>query len=100
MRLWLSVLAVTLANWALKAAGPLALGDRPLPSAARRVVSLMAPVLLSGLIVVELAGPDWAALDWPQLIGVAVAGLAWSVRAPMLAAVLVGALVTAVLRML
>ena len=100
MRLWLSVLAVTLANWALKAAGPLALGDRPLPSAARRVVSLMAPVLLSGLIVVELAGPDWAALDWPQLIGVAVAGLAWSVRAPMLAAVLVGALVTAVIRML
>lgn len=100
MRLWLSLLAVTVANWALKAAGPLALGDRPLPSAARRVVSLMAPVLLSGLIVVELAGPDWGALDWPQLIGVVVAGLAWSVRAPMLAAVVVGALVTAVIRML
>jgi branched-subunit amino acid transport protein len=100
VRLWLSVLAVTVANWALKAAGPLALGDRPLPSAARRVVSLMAPVLLSGLIVVELAGPDWSALDWPQLIGVTVAGLAWSVRAPMLAAVLVGALATALIRML
>ncbi len=100
MRLWLSIFAVTVANWALKAAGPLVLGDRALPSAARRVVSLMAPVLLSGLIVVELAGPEWSGLDWPQLIGVAVAGLAWSVRAPMLAAVLVGALVTAVIRML
>jgi uncharacterized membrane protein len=52
------------------------------------------------LIVVELAGPEWSGLDWPQLIGVAVAGLAWSVRAPMLAAVLVGALVAAVIRML
>jgi branched-subunit amino acid transport protein len=78
----------------------LALGDRALPSVARRVVSLMAPVLLSGLIVVELAGKDWGGLDWPQLAGVALAGLAWAVRAPMLAAVLVGALVTAVIRML
>jgi branched-subunit amino acid transport protein len=100
VRLWLSVLAVTLANWLLKAAGPLALGDRPLPSAARRVVGLTAPVLLSGLIVVELAGEDWAGLDGPQLTGVAVAGLAWAVRAPMLAAVLLGALVTAVVRAL
>ncbi len=100
MRLWISVLAVTLANWVLKAAGPLALGDRALPSVTRRIVSLMAPVLLSGLIVVELAGEDWGGLDRPQLAGVAVAGLAWAVRAPMLAAVLVGALVTAVIRML
>lgn len=100
MRLWLSVLAVTLANWVLKAAGPLALGDRPLPSAARRVVSLMAPVLLSGLIVVELAGEEWGGLDGPQLTGVAVAGLAWAVRAPLLVAVLLGALATAVIRTL
>jgi branched-subunit amino acid transport protein len=98
VRLWLSVLAVTLANWVLKAAGPLALGDRPLPSVARSVVSLMAPVLLSGLIVVELAGEEWGGLDWPQLTGVAVAGFAWAVRAPMLAAVLLGALATAAIR--
>ena len=98
MRLWLSVLAVTLANWLLKAAGPLVLGDRPLPPVARRVVSLMAPVLLSGLIVVALVGEDWAGLDWPQITGVAVAGLAWAARAPMLAAVLLGALVTATIR--
>ena len=100
MRLWLSVLAVTVANWVLKAAGPFVLGDRPLPAAARRVVGLMAPVLLSGLIVVDLAGEEWADLDWTQLVGVAVAGLAWAVRAPMLAAVLVGALVTALVRLL
>jgi branched-subunit amino acid transport protein len=99
MRLWLSILAVTVANWLLKAAGPFVLGDRQLPAAARGVVGLMAPVLLAGLIVVELAGPDWSGLDGAQLAGVAVAGVAWRVRAPMLLAVLVGATATALIRL-
>ena len=100
MRLWLSVLAVTVANWVLKAGGPLVLGDRPLPASARRVVSLVAPVLLAALIVVELAGPHWDGVDWRQAAGVAVAGLAWAARAPMLVAVLVGVLATSALRLL
>lgn len=100
MRLWLSILAVCAANWLFKAAGPLVLGDRRLPFVARRVVALMAPVLLAGLIVVELAGPDWHGLDGPQVLGVAVAGLAWSVRAPMLIAVLVGAGAAVAIRLL
>ena len=99
MRLWLSILAVTLANWLLKASGPLVLGDRRLPRVARQVVALMAPVLLAGLIVVELAGPDWSGLDGAQVIGVAVAGGAWALRAPMLVAVLVGAAAAAVVRL-
>lgn len=100
MRVWLSILAVTLANWLLKAAGPLVLGDRALPAVARRVVALMAPVLLAGLIVVELAGPDWEHVDRAQVAGVGVAGLAWAARAPMLVAVLAGALAAAGLRWL
>lgn len=98
MRVWLAVLAVIAANWVLKAAGPLVLGERTLPPVARRVVGLMAPVLLAGLIVVELAGPDWDGIDAWQVTGVAVAGVAWAARAPMLAAVLLGALATAGLR--
>jgi uncharacterized membrane protein len=100
MRLWLAILAVTMANWLLKAAGPLILGKRNLPPVARDVVSLMAPVLLAGLIVVELAGPGWEGLDRAQVAGVAVAGGAWALRAPMLLAVLVGSLATAALRTL
>lgn len=100
MRLWVAIIAVTVANWLLKAGGPLVLGDRRLPSAARRVVALMAPVLLAGLITVELAGPDWDAVDGAQVTGVAVAGLAWAARAPMLVAVLVGAAAAAGLRLL
>ena len=100
MRVWLAVLAVIVANWLLKAAGPLVLGDHTLPSVARRIVGLMAPVLLAGLIVVELAGPDWEGVDPEQVTGVAVAGLAWTARAPMLVAVLLGALSAAGLRAL
>jgi branched-subunit amino acid transport protein len=97
-RVWLSVLAVTLANWLLKASGPLVLGNRTLPPLARDVIALVAPVLLAALIVVELAGPDWQGLDARELIGVGVAGAAWALRAPMLVAVLLGALATAGLR--
>jgi uncharacterized membrane protein len=100
MRLWLSIVAVTMANWLLKAAGPVVLGKRNLPPVARDVVSLMAPVLLAGLIVVELAGSGWEGISREQVAGVAVAGGAWALRAPMLLAVLVGSLATAALRTL
>ena len=101
MKLWLAVLAVTVANWLLKASGPLVLGRRRLPRAARNVVGLVAPVLLAGLIVIELAGPGWDGLDWRQIAGVAAAGLSRvMLRLPMLAAVLLGAAVTAGLRLL
>jgi branched chain amino acid efflux pump len=99
-RVWLSILAVTLANLLLKAGGPALLGDRTLPPSARAVVGLVAPVLLSALIVVELAGPDWQGLDVPQLVGVGVAGAAWALRAPLLLAVLLAVLATAGLRVL
>jgi hypothetical protein len=100
MRLWLGVLAVTLANWLLKASGPLVLGDRRLPPPARRVVGLLAPVLLAGLVVIELAGPGWDHLDGAQVLGVTVAGIAWAARMPMLLAVAAGALVAAGVRAL
>ena len=98
MRLWLSVAAVIVANGLMKAMGPLVVGDRPLPATMRRVVALMAPVLLAGLIVVELGGEDWADLDYHRVVGVAVAGFAFALRAPMLLAVLLAIVSTALLR--
>ncbi len=100
MKAWIAVLLVTAGASLLKAMGPLALGRRPLPDSARRVVGFMAPALLAGLIVVELGGDGVHGLDWPQIAGVAVAGIAWRLRAPMLLAVLLGALSAAALRLL
>jgi hypothetical protein len=95
---WLPVLAVTVANWAMKAVGPLVLGDRPLGATSRRVIALTAPVLLAGLIVVDLAGERWLDLDLSQVAGVGTAGAARAMRVPMLLSVACGVVVTALLR--
>jgi hypothetical protein len=65
-----------------------------------RVTSLMAPVLLAGLIVIHLGGARWGDLNWQQLLGVGVAGLARTLEAPMPLAVLCGVIATALLRLL
>lgn len=96
---WIPVLAVTVANLLMKASGPLLLGDRTLGATTRRVIALMAPVLLAGLIVVDLLGERWGAVDGTQVAGVVVAGGARTLRVPMLLAVLCGVVVTALLRL-
>jgi len=98
--LWLSALAVTAANWAMKASGPLALGERRLPRRAVEVVSLMASALLAGLVITNLGGTAWSALNWQQVLGVSAAGLARTLKAPMLLAVGCGIVATALLRYL
>ena len=96
--LWLSVLTVTGANWAMKAGGPLALGQRRLPARAVQVISLMAAALLAGLIIINLGGIGWNNVNGQQVLGVGAAGLARGLRAPMLLAVGCGMAVTALLR--
>jgi branched-subunit amino acid transport protein len=99
-KLWLSVLAVTVANVVLKASGPLVLGQRRLPPMAVRITTLLAPVLLAGLVVTDLAGPGWSHVDRAQLAGVAAAALVGLTRAPLLLAVACGIVVCALLRWL
>lgn len=97
MKLWLAALAVAVVNWLMKAGGPLLIGDHKLPPAAVRVVELIAPVLLAGLIVTELGGKH---VDWTQLAGVAAAGGLSLLKVPLLPAVAVAILVTAGLRLI
>jgi len=96
MRVWLSVLAVTVMSWLMKASAPLIIGQRKLPPTAVRTTALMAPVLLAGLIVTELGGKE---LDWTQLAGVGAAGVLGLAKVPMLVAVAAAIVVTAVLRL-
>ena len=96
MKLWLAAMTVAVVNWLMKAGGPLLIGHHKLPPAAVRVVSLIAPVLLAGLIVTELGGKR---LDWTQLIGVAAAGILSLVRVPLLPAVAAGIALTAGVRL-
>ena len=99
-RVWLSVLAVTLANWLLKASGPARAGQ-PDPATlgprGRRPGGPRAPRRphRGRARRARLAGSGRSAV-----IGVGVAGAAWALRAPLLLAVLLAALATAGLRAL
>lgn len=97
--MWIAIVVVALASWAMKAAGPVALGGRELPGRMRDVIALLAPVLLAALLVTELGGPRWSAVSWTQLVGVAAVGAARALKAPILVAVAAGVVVTALLRL-
>lgn len=100
MTLWLAIICVALVSFAFKALGPAVLGDRELPAATRGVIALLAPALLAGLVVVEVAGERWTELDWTLLLGLgAVIGARWC-RAPMLLAILAGVAITALARLI
>jgi hypothetical protein len=95
---WILVIAVGLATVGLKAAGPLILGGRQLPAPMLEVVGLMAPALLAALIATNtLASGQQLVVD-ARLLGVAAAGLAVLLRAPVIAVVAVAAIVTALAR--
>jgi branched-subunit amino acid transport protein len=89
-----------LITFAIKAIGPLALGGRELPAWFTGVVVLLAPALLSALIVTQaLADGDRLAIG-PDTAGVAAGGLvAWRLGS-VIGCVVVAAAVTAGLRAL
>ncbi|MCP9486768.1 MAG: AzlD domain-containing protein [Gaiellaceae bacterium MAG52_C11] len=73
-----------------KAAGPVFLGRRALPPRALGLVEVLAPAMLAALVVTQLVGGDRElVLDGPRLLGVAVAGVALWLRAPLLAVIVV-----------
>jgi branched chain amino acid efflux pump len=96
---WLVVLVVGIATVALKATGPVLLGNRELPEPVARVVNLLAPVLLSALVVTQTVGGDNELVLDARLAGVGAGAAAIAVRAPLPAVVVVAALATALTRL-
>ena len=96
---WLVVLVVGVATVALKATGPVLLGDRTLPEPVARVVSLLAPVLLAALVVTQTVGGDNELVLDARLAGVGAGGAAIAARAPLPAVVVVAAAATALVRL-
>jgi branched chain amino acid efflux pump len=97
---WVTIAALALATAALKLAGPLALGGRPLPLRALGIVELLASALLAALVVVETFGQGRSLTVDARVLGVAFAAVALWRRAPMIVVVLGAAAVTAVARLL
>ena len=96
--LWAAIIVVALANAAIKAAGPVLVGGRDLPARATAVIALLAPALLAALVVTETFGEGRDLVLDGRAAGVAVAGLALWLRAPVLIAVALAAIATALAR--
>jgi branched-subunit amino acid transport protein len=98
--LWIAIVAVTLANAAIKAAGPVLAGGRELPSRVNDVIALLTPTLLATLVVTETLGEDGHLVLDERALGVGVAAVAIVLRAPVLLAVILAVVVTALIRLI
>jgi len=98
---WVTIALLAVATAAIRAAGPVLVGGRDLHPRLFGVVALLAPALLAALVVVETFGrPDGALEVDERAAGVAAAGAAIALRAPILVVIGIAAAVTAILRAL
>jgi branched-subunit amino acid transport protein len=96
---WIVVAVVGAATIASKAAGPVLLGRRELPARVQACVELLAPVMLIALVVTQTFGGDEEIEVDARVVGVGAALIAIALRAPIIVAMAVAALVTALVRL-
>jgi branched-subunit amino acid transport protein len=95
---WITIAGLAATTLVIKAAGPLALGGRELPPAAFAVIGLLAPALLTALVLTDTFTHDKELTVDARAAGLACAGGAVLLRAPLLVTVLVAAVGTAAVR--
>lgn len=97
--IWVVIAVLCVATVTLKASGPLALGEREPSERALRVISLVAPAVLTGLVVYETLGHTGGGLTVDErVVGLAAAAAAIAARAPMAAVIVIAAAATAASR--
>jgi branched-subunit amino acid transport protein len=97
---WVTIGVLVVATALIRAAGPVLLGGRELPAAARSVIALLAPALLAALVVVQTLGApagEEVVLD-ARVLGVGAAGIVLWRGGTVLPAVAAAAVVTALAR--
>jgi len=97
---WLCVLVVGAATVVFKATGPVLLGRRELPTWLAGPVALLAPAVLSALVVTQAVGGDHEIVVDARLAGLGAGAVAVALRAPLLAVVAVAALTAALVRLI
>ena len=96
---WLVVAIVGAATVAFKAAGPVLVGRRALPPRVQSFVELLAPVMLTALVVTQTFGGDEKLTVDARVVGVAAALVALRLRAHIIVAMVVAAATTALVRL-
>jgi len=97
---WTTIGLVAIVGFAIKATGPVLVGGRELPDWAMRIIALLAPALLSALVLVDTFAKDRALVIDARAAGLAAAALALVLRGPMLVVVVGAAAATAGVRAL
>jgi hypothetical protein len=92
---WIVVIVTGVGTLALKAAGPVILGGRPLPDRLSGVVTLVGPALLAALVAIGTFAHGQRLVVDARVLGVAAAAVAIRFRAPVLVVVIIAAAVTA-----
>ncbi|MBA3261408.1 MAG: AzlD domain-containing protein [Thermoleophilaceae bacterium] len=95
---WLAVVVVGAATVLLKAAGPVLAAGRQLPQGSARVVELLAPALLAALVATGAFASDESLVLDERGAGLAAAGIAVAVKAPLLMVIVIAAVTAALLR--
>jgi branched-subunit amino acid transport protein len=96
---WIVVIVVAVFTMLFKAAGPVFLGRRQLPPRVDAVVALIAPVMLTALVVTQTFGGDEEIQVDARVPGVAAAALAIWRGASIIVAMVIAASVTALIRL-
>lgn len=100
MSAWWMVAIIGGATIAIKGAGPVLLGGKPLPPRIGRIIGLLAPALLAALVAISTFGDDRSLVLDERALGVGAAAVAVAFKAPPLVVVIVAAVVTATARAL
>ena len=96
---WEAVIAVGAGTVLLKAVGPVAVSGRRLPDRVTELLEMVAPAILAALVVTETFASGRSLVVDARLAGVAAGIVAVALRAPLWVVVVVGALATALVRL-
>lgn len=97
---WVVVALMGAGTVVLKGAGPVLLGGRRLPGRLAGLVDMVAPALLAALVVTQVFADDRALVLDARAAGLAAAGAALWLRAPLLVTIVVAAAAAAAARAL
>jgi branched chain amino acid efflux pump len=99
MRTWLLIVVLAVGTVLMKTIGPVLAGGRQPPAPLTRVIALVAPALISALIVTGTFTQGQHLVIDARAAGLAVGAIALWFRAPAAVALLLAAIVCALLRL-
>ena len=99
MKTWLLILVLAVGTVLMKTLGPVLAGGRQPPAPLTRIIALVAPAVISALIVTGTFTQSQQLIIDARAAGVGVAAVALWFRVPAVLAMLMAAIVCALLRL-